>query len=278
LDTYSESNKNRIKTLAEVLRRKHNAMEWGASPEFLMEKEGLSYVEYDLSDDSILRRYITEPLKKVIKYIKAAIVVPERLVLIDEELHYARKPFGQAHELGHHIIPEHREIFYVCSEHDLSPNTRAEMEYEANVFASEVLYPSTLMNNIHQQYPMAMETVLQLSQLSKGSIHSSAIQYVLTSMKVCYLLILVSRVDEDGNRCLMIKSQIASPSWIKKYKPQYFQKDQIFQENHVLAKQVFSVSKEDVSKGSIQMTTSKREFQFHTFYNSYLVFALIFED
>lgn len=277
MDTFSEANINRIRTLADELRMKHNAMDWGPFPTFFIKKEGLSYAEYDLSNESILKSYITEPLKKIIKHIKAAIVVPERLVLIDEELHKARKPFGQAHELGHHIIPEHNEIFYVCSELDLAPQTRIEMEFEANIFASEILYPSTLMSNIHQQYPIAMETILQLSQLSRGSIHSSAIQYVRTSLEACCLLILDSKFDLEGNPCLMIKSQIPSTPWVKKFGPQHFQKDQVFPDNHVLAKQVYAASKEDISKGNIEMNITKQKFQFHAFYNSYVVFALVFE-
>ena len=277
MDTFSEDNINRIKSYANDLRIKHNAMDWGAYPPFFMKKEGLFYAEYDLSNGSILRKYITEPLRKIISCIKAAIVVPERLVLVDEDLHHAKKSFGQAHELGHHIIPEHREIFYVCSEHDLAPQTRIGMEFEANIFASEILYPSQLMNNINRDYPLAMETILQLSQLSKGSVHSSAIHYVQTSAVECCLLILESKLDPEGSSCLTLKSQISSTPWVRKFGPQFFGKGQVFSENHVLAKQVFASSREDISKGNIQMTNSKEIFQFHAFYNSYIVLVLVFK-
>jgi len=118
---------------------------------------------------------------RIAKKVKAAILIRRGVVLVDRFLHHAKKPFGQAHELGHHIIPEHGAILYVCDEHDLSPKTRAEMEFEANIFASEMLFPSPLMESIYKDYPLSMDTILQLHQLANASIHSAAIRYVTGS-------------------------------------------------------------------------------------------------
>jgi len=277
LNTFSNENIRRIKTLALSIRLKHDANEWGVSPEFLIEREGLQYKEYNLNEEGFFKKYVSNPLKKLARLIKAAIIVPEKMVLIDEDLHPAKKPFGRCHELGHHAIPEHREILYVCSEHDLRPETRAEMEFEANVFASEVLYPTNLVNSIHVEYPLSMETILQLSQLSKGSIHSSAIKYIKTSDKECCLLTLNKDTDEDGNPGLRLEQQICSKSWVRKHGGKCFQEKQFLPHDHVISDTVFSGSIEDIYRGKITLNNTGKEFRFHSFYNSYKVFVLVFE-
>lgn len=152
-------------------------MEWGVPPDYLIHKEGLDYAEYNLNSDGFISK-ITKTIKNIIKVIKAAIVIPERVILIDTDLHPSKKPFGQSHELGHHDIPEHKEILYVCSEADLNPQTRNEMEFEANVYASEILFPSPLMESIYKNYPVSMET-------NSPSITPFRCIYSLSSNKVC---------------------------------------------------------------------------------------------
>ncbi len=211
LNTFSEANQERIKLLAQKIRFNHKAMEWRVPPTYLIKKEGLDYDEYDLNETGFLKKVVkiaAESLEKIKKIIRAAIIIPESVVLIDTDLHPAKKPFGQSHELGHHTIPEHKEIFYVCSEHDLDPQTRAEMEFEANTFASELLFPTPLMDSIYKNYPVSMDTILYLANLSHASIHSSAIEYVRDCDKECCLLTLKMDVDNDGNTGLRLKSQI----------------------------------------------------------------------
>jgi len=251
-------------------------MEWGPSPEFFMKKEGLDYEEYDLSDRSFLKK-VSKKIKKISKVIKAAILIPEQLVLIDTDLHYAKKPFGQGHELGHNTIPEHKEILYVCSEHDLHIKVRKEMEFEANIFASEILYPTPLIESIHKNYPLSMATILLLKERSGGSIHSSAIKYVETSQKVCCLLILEKAHDDDGNRGLMFKSQqICSRPWWRKHK-RLLADNQFFSEDHTLSSAVFSGSLEPFIKTELEIRGTDIIFQAHVFYNRFIVLALLFE-
>lgn len=276
MDTYSKRNIERVKSLAQEMRYKHDAMDWGASPKFLIKKEGLDYNEYNLNCDNYLRKYITEPLKRISKTISAAFVVKEHIVLIDEDLHDAKKPFGRAHELGHHGIPEHREILYVCSEHDLNVETRNEMEFEANVFASEILYPTPLMESIHSNFPLSMDTILHLHNLSGGSIHSSALKYVNSSDKTCCLLILEKCNNEDGDSGLKLVKQIPSKKWVTTHGPKYLKDGQFLPNNHTLSEIVFSSSRDDVKKGEIEVTNTKKRFKFESFFNSYIAFALLF--
>jgi Zn-dependent peptidase ImmA (M78 family) len=277
LNTFSRENIDRINRLAQNVRIKNDAMEWGVSPEFFIEREGLQCSEYNLNEEGFFRKYIKTPLMKIGQLIKAAIIIKEKVVLIDEDLHHAKKPFGKLHELGHHVILEHREIFYVCSEHDLRPDTRREIEFEANVFASELLCPSALLKSIHTEYPLCMETVMQLKQLSSGSIHASAIKYVTTSDKECCLLILHRDGDEEHNPGLRLERQICSETWVRKYGGKCFEEQQFLPQDHVISRAAFFVSMNDIYKGTVSLRDTKTVFRFNSIYNSYKLFALVFE-
>ncbi len=64
----------------------------------------------------------------------------------DENKDY-RKRFSHAHEIGHFILPEHHEILYKCSEQDMRPSTSSRIEYEANRFASHLLFKGTVFRD-----------------------------------------------------------------------------------------------------------------------------------
>lgn len=276
MNTYSTENIDRIKSIANTIRENHGAMEWGVTPQDLIERQGLEYSEYDLSDTSFIGK-VTSHAKKIVDKIKAAIIVSERIILIDEYLHYAKKPFGQAHELGHDSIPEHKEILYVCSEFDLNQSVRKEMEFEANIFASELLFPSPLMETIHSNFPLSMQTILYLKNLSEGSIHSTAIKYVETSDKICCLLVLEKSTNSNGECGLQFNgNQISSDEWHRKYK-RLFSKKQFLPEGHNLSTVVYGWNSSEFVETTISIVDSKLSFKAHVLYNQFKVFALIFE-
>jgi hypothetical protein len=275
LDTFSYENQLRIRSLAWNLRTKHDATEWGVSPVDLITETGLDYEEYNLRDKGLIRK-IKIGVKKIAERIRAALIVREQVVLIDSDLHKAKKPFGQGHELGHNVIPEHREILYVCSEADLNPLTRAQMEFEANVFSSEILHPTPLMSKLHKEYPVSMETVLLLHQLSRASIHSSAIRYVNSCDKECCLLTLEVEKDEEGNSGLRLKGQIWSEPWHQRFRRKIIEDNQFFPPTHNLSLIAFSGGIQEIIKNTVRLVNDDITFQAHTFYNGFIVIALLF--
>ena len=154
--------------------------------------------------------------------------------------------------------------------------TRKEMEYEANIFSSETLFPSPLMKNIYKEYPLCFETILQLRTLSGASIHASAIRYVKTNNRECCLLILKPEKNSDGRDELRLTSQLWSSQWHNIYKQRIIVDNQIFPANHALSQIAFSVLENNIAKTSVTLREREIKFQAHTFFNGYLVFALIF--
>ena len=271
MDTFSDKNLEQIQSAACGLRIKHQAMEWGISVEKLIGLEGLAYKEFDLSHKDFLAK-----INPCAKKIKAALLTEEKTIFTDRTLYSAQKRFGQAHELGHHVLPEHNEIFYACSETDLNPITRVKHEFEANMFATEILFPKPLMKAIHENDDISMETILRLTDLSNTSILSSAIRYINGSDKRCCLLILSIDRDAEGNPGLRLKGQIASPPWEKNYSREMISNFQFFPHNHNLSKVTMSHEIGTVFCTSVKLAAADCTFQAQTVFNGFNVFALLF--
>jgi hypothetical protein len=275
LNTFSEKNQERIRALASEMRSKHHAMEWGVSPGELIGWEGFSCAECDLGEKNTIEM-ITRSSGNIFKKVKAALITSEKRVLVDPTLYHAQKIFAQAHELGHHIIPDHTEAFYLCSETDLNPITRMKAEFEANIFADEILLPTPLMNKIYDAYPLSMETILLLAELSDVPVLRVAIRYVESCDKQCAILMLSIDVDSEGNPGLRLKGQAWSASWEGMYKKKLIADFQFFPHNHNLSKVVTSEAVGAVFRNTIRLEEVDRIFQVHTVFNGYNVFALLF--
>ncbi|MFX1295511.1 MAG: hypothetical protein ACFFD2_11770, partial [Promethearchaeota archaeon] len=136
-----------------------------------------------------------------------------------------------------------------------------------------ILFPSRLMDSIYKDYPISMETILQLANLSNASFHSAAIRYVEANDKECCLLILVTDYIDEEKEGLRLKQQICSKPWWRKY-GNLIRRDQFFPANHNLSLVAFSGNVESIVKNTVNVKDLK--FQVHTFYNNYNVFALLF--
>lgn len=275
MNTFSEKNKERIRLLACETRSKHHAMDWGVSLEELIRLEGFSCDECDLGEKNTIEK-ITRSSERIFKKVKAALITDEKKVLIDTALFSTQKIFAQAHELGHHVIPEHKEVFYLCSETDLNPITRMKAEFEANIFAEETLLPTPLMKIIYDTYPLSMETILLLAELSDVPILRVAVRYVESSDKQCAILILSIDIDGDGNPGLRLKGQAWSASWEERYKKGLIADFQFFPPNHNLSRVVTCEEVGAVFRDTIRLEEVDRIFQAHTVFNGYNVFALLF--
>jgi hypothetical protein len=262
-----------IKRIAIELRNKHDAMDWGVKVDDLIKLEGLTYDEYDLSEEGFintLKGYVHGVFRKI----KALLSVPNQLILIDQNLHTSKKPFGQGHELGHNTIPWHQEILYVCNEWDLSFETRKEMEFEANIFSAETLIPTPLLEKIYQEYPLSMETILHISQLSGASIQTSAIKYVFENPDACCLLTFKKeRNEENGDICLRLeKCPQYSSEWYDQ-KIAFITKDQILNSDHVVTKFANDRFANPIERRECRL--GEKTYPMDLFSNTYNVFALI---
>lgn len=265
------SSKVAVIKAAIALRKKHGALEWSASVDQLIERHGLSQGRWSPTRDKwSLARAIAEVGKKV----KALISLKESVILVADDLHQAREAFAKGHELGHGTLEWHREILYVCDEHDLSAKARAQMEWEANAFSGEILFPTPLMEKVYAQYPTSMETVLQLRSWTGASIESCAFAYVERHPGKCVLLTLDSAKNTAGRPELLVKGKCVSKA-ASKSRLGSLQREQKFSAEHVL----YTNSRGDgVAETQLHFADEPlKHYKVSVLNNQYRVIALIFD-
>lgn len=88
-----------------------------------------------------------------------------KVISISDYIHYNRRRFTIAHELGHHVLrhvsPAERQ--HRDNDYSFSGNNADWIEVEANKFAAEVLMPDTAIN-----YMIKREGVTDISELARA--------------------------------------------------------------------------------------------------------------
>lgn len=263
------STRDAVKQEAITIRKRHGALDWGASIDDLIAGEGLSQGKFSLSSPLPAGiGGIREALERTPKKVKALLSVKEQVILLAHELPQTKSPFAKGHELGHSSLRWHREILYVCDEHDLSRQTREQMEWEANLFSAEVLLPEPLVDQVCGTYDISMQTVLLLHEWSGASIESSAIRFVERHPKECALLVLDDTLGPDDKPGLTLTRKILSKNAVGTLGA--LTRRQFFNSNHNL----FAASR-DIGTGSTELVVRNERFAVSILNNSYRVLALV---
>jgi hypothetical protein len=108
----------------------------------------------------------------------------------------ARKRFTIAHEIGHFVLPGHGVDVSVCvnEQLDLAREKVAQMEKQANAFASELLLPLHTVAEIVGKYGFSMETCSFVSEIFDASLTASASQCVKASEREVALVVTDGRI------------------------------------------------------------------------------------
>lgn len=89
----------------------------------------------------------------------------ETFVAVNENRSFTRKRFTIAHEIGHFLMHEGESF-------DLSGIGNSKIEREADIFATNLLMPSTMVRKIHSQFRMlstGMDTVSEMAWIFRVS-------------------------------------------------------------------------------------------------------------
>lgn len=124
--------------------------------------------------------------------IRGALDRREKIIYLDLSQSDHRKNFVKLHEVGHELCGWQGKLLKILQDTDetLDPDTDEEFEAEANLFASSALFQLQLFNDKMREYPLELNTSLQLSKIFGGSFHAAIRRYVANSPKRCALLIL----------------------------------------------------------------------------------------
>jgi len=115
----------------------------------------------------------------------AAIITVRRSINYEEQ-----KRFVIAHELGHFFLhPKTRQIETVDADQadDWSEKQETE-EYEANLFAAEILMPKSLFQSRAKDKEPSFELIESLSKEFRTTLTSTAVQFVRTTTEECVLV------------------------------------------------------------------------------------------
>jgi hypothetical protein len=258
-----------VREAAATFRRTHGALDWSAKVDDLIKLKGYGQEVYRPRGG--VAEWLKRQIKAVTKKVLALVSVKEQLILISDELPQPRVPFAKAHELGHAVLPWHNAIFWACDEHDLMPGTRDQLEFEANTFASEIIFPDALMQPFRTNYPVSLETVLLLKQTSGGSIEAAAYAYVRNHPEKVVLVVLDHVKDEEGNSAgLKIVRRTFSPPGVRSALSD-IEKVQTFAPGHVFVE----LSRTRNTVHHCKCSMGEHRFDATVFNNSYKTFVLI---
>lgn len=280
-----------IKNTVNEMLETYGVKEFPTPIDELIEFSKLSCSKYNPNEKGLWTKF-NEKAKSVFHKIKAILCLSNNQILIAEDIHPAKESFAKGHELGHFIIPWHREILYACSEYDLDHRTREIMEREANFSAAETLFQGDRFIGIAKQFPLHMNTILKMKELCiTTSYVATARRYVETNQHSCVLLVLEpvqTIVESDlvyknpvdnsekpvhkfGGTELKLSYVVYSESFLKQFGRLNFCKN--FSSKHPISKIVNEGSSEDVMESEVKFKDKTLKIQ--TFYNSYCVMALL---
>ncbi len=100
-----------------------------------------------------------------------------------------RQRFTIGHELGHFLLPWHRQSQFNCKAQDLRYGAKSEWEIEANRFSAELLMPRTLvMRQLQGADAPNLSQVMKLANTFETSLEMTARRYIELNEQPCAIV------------------------------------------------------------------------------------------
>lgn len=147
--------------------------------------------------------------------IRALLDIRERLVLVHPTFRVQRERFiwASLHEIGHYVIPDHRELLYKCSFQDLSYFAQRRLEIEANKFASDLIFQNDAFMKEAADYNLSMRVPILLRDRYRASFEAAIRRYVEKNPRPCALVVYRPLESEDFEPVLEVQYSARSQSW-----------------------------------------------------------------
>lgn len=129
-------------------------------------------------------------LDAVKKWDLKALWIPDRKrILIDKELPTAKQRWGEAHEIGHSILPWHDSAMHGDKKHTLSLSCEQQIEAEANFTAGQLLFLREKFLARLRDSPLCIDAVKALGKEFGNTITSTLWKSVEVSDSVVFGLV-----------------------------------------------------------------------------------------
>lgn len=143
--------------------------------------------------------------------LKALLLPDQRRILVDEDLHPHRQRWGEAHEIGHDIIPWHQHFAYGDDESTLQADFQEQIEAEANFAAARLLF---LLDRFAEEAHSGQVTLKRVFALAKsfGNSGTAALWRVVESSGLPTVAVIGARPSPFGiNESEAVRHLIRSP-------------------------------------------------------------------
>jgi hypothetical protein len=144
---------------------------------------------YSLEDPSLLNRVfhklsiagkqvISQPTRLLAAWqqwnIKALWLPDVQRILLDDSIVDKKKRWAETHEIGHSILPWHREYLHGDQEASLSVSCMVQIESEANYAAGQILFPTKILREtLPETNTINFSTIKKISKSFGNSITST---------------------------------------------------------------------------------------------------------
>lgn len=201
--------------------------------------------------------------------LKALWIPKTRSILIDESLPDIKKRWGEAHEMGHSILPWHEGFLYGDPDYSLNPMHEERIEGEANYVAGQLLFLRDVFRQYIDTSSISIEGIQKLSKVFKNSITTTLWRTIECLDVPCFGMV--------RNRKIEQMSQIRH--WIQSQRFKHQFSNITAQTVYLLANEYANYSKGPAGNSTVFMPNLRGEnieFQMSFFDNSYylLVFGI----
>ena len=157
--------------------------------------------EGNQEDDS--RNFIKKVLKDACAWLRKD-PEGESTIYLYKDTGYFRSRLSIAHEIGHYLIPWHKDHDYFCKARDISCGNR-KLEKEAYECGCEILMPLELFMQDALSLNTSYQSIVELSRHYQVSKEATAIRYVTNHPGVCSFSVIIYQGDKDTEYPLKIK-------------------------------------------------------------------------
>lgn len=131
---------------------------------------------------SLLSRFGSQ-VDRALRHLRGVLSYEQNAIWLADDLHPRKKRFVHAHEIGHHILPAHKQLAYLDNWETMDGALRDACEREANQAAIEILAQGS-----------------RLREMADDSLFSRAVLQRLSAQSEISLQATARRISEDSQR------------------------------------------------------------------------------
>lgn len=146
------------------------------------------------------------PKRSLVRKWLGAYLFRAETVFVDLSQPRGRARFIEAHELGHCVVPWHRDA-YIDDERTLFGETELMLELEANLAAAHLIFQGRPFFERALDYPLSLKTPLLLADEFDASLHATIRYYVEHHIEPIAILILGKYRRLDGTVPIFVAAE-----------------------------------------------------------------------